>query len=62
MLRLYEFNKAALRCYEKAGFRVMGRRTQSYYVNGHYFDEIFMEMLPQDLTAHRLSDTLPVKP
>lgn len=62
MLRLYEFNKPALRSYEKAGFREIGRRTQSYYVNGHYFDEIFMEMLPQDLTAHRLSATLPVKP
>ena len=62
MLRLFEFNKPALRCYEKAGFRVIGRRTQSYYVNGHYYDEIFMEMMPRDLTAHRLSAALPVKP
>ncbi|WP_018750785.1 GNAT family N-acetyltransferase [Paenibacillus sanguinis] len=62
MLRFFEFNKPALRSYEKAGFRIIGRRTQSYYVNGHYFDEIFMEMLPKDLTAYHLSDTLPVKP
>ncbi|MGG6310406.1 GNAT family N-acetyltransferase [Paenibacillus macerans] len=59
MLRVFEFNQPAIRCYEKAGFRVFGRRTQSYYVNDIYYDEIYMEMLRNDLATKYLDAKLP---
>lgn len=45
MLKVYEFNKPAIRCYEKCGFKVFGTRTKSHYYNGNYYDEIFMEKI-----------------
>lgn len=59
MLRVFEFNQQAVRCYEKAGFRVFGRRSQSYYVNDTYFDEIYMELLRDDCQTTYLDAKLP---
>lgn len=59
MLRVFEFNQPAIRCYEKAGFRVFGRRSQSYYMNDTYFDEIYMEMLRSDCKTTYLDAKLP---
>jgi RimJ/RimL family protein N-acetyltransferase len=33
MLWVYEFNPAAIRCYEKVGFRDCGRRRESRWFN-----------------------------
>jgi RimJ/RimL family protein N-acetyltransferase len=43
MLRVYSFNYAGLRAYEKAGFRVVGTRRQSHLIGGRLWDVIFME-------------------
>ncbi|MDU4695304.1 MULTISPECIES: GNAT family N-acetyltransferase [Paenibacillus] len=59
MLRVFEFNQPAIRCYEKAGFRVFGRRSRSYYVNNDYFDEIYMELLRDDCQTSYLDAKLP---
>lgn len=45
MLWVYEFNQAARRCYEKVGFREVGRRRQSRWLNGRFWDEIAMDLL-----------------
>ncbi|MGH2532871.1 MAG: GNAT family N-acetyltransferase [Thermomicrobiales bacterium] len=45
MLRVYEYNLSARRCYEKAGFREFGRRTQSQFMHGRFWDVIYMECL-----------------
>lgn len=58
MLRVLAFNKPALRCYQKAGFKVFGKRTDGCLVNGGYHDELFMEILSRDLKSSFLDDAL----
>ncbi|NLW02501.1 MAG: GNAT family N-acetyltransferase [Clostridiaceae bacterium] len=62
MLKVFSFNQRAIRSYEKAGFRVFGRRSQAYCVNGKYYDEVFMEALARDFSTTLLDDVLPEKP
>ncbi len=51
MLKLYAFNQDAYRCYEKLGFKEIGRRRQSYFIGGQYHDEIFMDILAHEFKA-----------
>lgn len=48
MLRVFSFNENAIACYKKLGFRVMGKRRQSYYGNGGFCDEIYMDLLKEE--------------
>lgn len=59
MLNVMEFNKGAIRAYEKAGFRVCGRRTEAYYVNGKYYDIIQMEVLSTHFQSDDLAEKMP---
>ncbi len=45
MLAVYAYNPAAIRAYEKAGFRECGRRRESVWMGGRLWDTIFMECL-----------------
>lgn len=47
-LRVYEYNLAGLRAYEKAGFRAIGRQRQCHWLNGRFWDAIHMECLADD--------------
>jgi diamine N-acetyltransferase len=51
MLRVYAFNAAGIRAYEKAGFQVIGRRRESHLMAGRRWDEIFMECLANDFQS-----------
>ena len=44
-LLVYENNPRALRCYEKAGLSVEGRKRQAHYDEGQFFDIILMSIL-----------------
>ncbi len=44
-LHVYESNEGAIRCYEKAGFRIEGRLRQSFFSEGRYWDTIVMGLL-----------------
>lgn len=59
MLKLWSFNRRALRCYEKAGFHKFGVRSRAYLVNGVYHDEIYMEILREAFHSTFLDDMLP---
>ncbi len=48
-LRVHEYNKRAIRVYEKIGFKKIGIRRQNCYIAGKYYDDIYMDILPQDL-------------
>lgn len=48
MLRVYDYNVAARRCYEKVGFREIGRRHRSQFMEGRFWDTIYMECLASD--------------
>lgn len=47
-LNVFSFNELAINCYLKVGFKEYGRRHDSYYLNGKYYDEIKMEILESD--------------
>jgi RimJ/RimL family protein N-acetyltransferase len=51
MLRVYEYNTAAIRVYEQAGFREFGRRRQAQFMDGRFWDVIFMECVARDARA-----------
>jgi diamine N-acetyltransferase len=51
MLWVYEFNPAARRCYEKVGFREIGRRRESRWLNGRFWDEIAMDILDTEFES-----------
>lgn len=58
MLLYYEFNHAARRCYEKAGFREIGRRRQSHWCDGRLWDEVFMDVLASEFESPVLRSIL----
>lgn len=45
LLTVYSFNIPAIKCYEKVGFKQIGKRTKSRYLNNKWYDIIYMEML-----------------
>jgi RimJ/RimL family protein N-acetyltransferase len=51
MLRVYEYNAAARRSYEKVGFREIGRRRGSRWHNGRFWDEVYMDMLASEFES-----------
>lgn len=48
-------NKAAIRAYEKAGFRKIGERRQSGYWLGQPANEVFMDAIPEDFPGPSLA-------
>jgi RimJ/RimL family protein N-acetyltransferase len=44
-LRVYDYNKRAIRSYEKCGFRHEGTMRQARYSDGQYHDELVMGVL-----------------
>ena len=48
MLRVFDYNKRAIKCYEKAGFKKIGERRISHYYNNERHNEIFMDIIKTD--------------
>ncbi len=55
MLKVFEYNLAGRRCYEKVGFREIGRRRESRWYNGRFWDEISMDILASEFESPVLS-------
>ncbi len=47
-LELFSGHPQAQRCYEKIGFKEVGRRREAYFNNGLYIDSIIMDLLKSD--------------
>ena len=47
-LHVFSFNERAIKCYEKCGFKVYGKRTNAKFVDGKYYDIISMEVLAEN--------------
>jgi len=47
-LEVFAYNKRAIRCYEKAGFRHEGTRRQSRFHDGQYHDALRMGILREE--------------
>ena len=48
MLKVFSFNTRAITCYERVGFKEIGRRRESYFFKGKYHDEIYMDILARE--------------
>ena len=48
MLGVMSFNERAIAWYKKVGFKEIGRRRQSYYLNGKYYDSVYMDILKEE--------------
>ena len=51
MLQVTCNNERAIRAYTRAGFRVFGRRRESYRLGGQVFDEIVMDCLATEFRS-----------
>ena len=49
MLKVYSFNKRAIKCNENIGFNIIGRRRNAIERNQETHDIIFMDILYTDL-------------
>ena len=45
MLGTFSFNKRAIRCYEKGGFKLIGRRREARIIAGEKYDLVLMDIL-----------------
>ncbi|MDP9383916.1 MAG: GNAT family N-acetyltransferase [Actinomycetota bacterium] len=49
MLEAHAWSEAALRAYERAGFRLVGRRRGSLMSEGRRYDEVIMDVIAPDV-------------
>ncbi len=47
-LRYLEFNERAKKCYEKCGFKEFGRRRKAEFVDGKFYDLVYMDILKEE--------------
>lgn len=57
-LGTFEFNKRAIRCYQKVGFKEIGRRREARIIAGKKYDIVFMDILASELDTEYLSSLL----
>jgi len=58
LLDTFEFNAAAIRAYEKAGFKLIGRRRAAYVSAGRAWDVLLMDCLASEFTSPVLAGLL----
>jgi len=51
MLGVYSFNKRAINCYKKVGFKEIGRRRQARIIAGKKYDVVLMDILAQEFQS-----------
>ncbi len=51
MLGTFSFNERAIRCYEKVGFREIGRRRQARIIAGKRYDTVLMDILAEEFES-----------
>ena len=59
LLTVNPWNAAAIRAYEKAGFKPIGRRRDALVAHGRRRDEIYMDAIASEFTGSVLADRLP---
>jgi len=57
-LRVHEFNKRAIRVYEKIGFKRIGVRRRAYFLGGKFHNDIFMDIVPEDFDRGIIRDLM----
>ncbi len=60
-LSVYSFNKRAISCYQKLGFKIIGNRREAREIAGKKYDEIFMDILASEFEGN-IFDKLKLNP
>lgn len=47
-LPVHSFNKRAIKCYKKCGFKEIGIRREAYIVGGKKYDQLYMDILASE--------------
>ena len=55
-LSLLSFNERALKCYKKCGFKEAGRLRENRYINGKYYDTIYMDILAEEFNENYIKN------
>lgn len=58
MLGTFSFNKRAIRCYEKVGFKLVGRRREARIIAGEKYDLILMDILAGEFESPYVKSVL----
>jgi len=58
MLTVFDYNLRAKRCYEKVGFKIMGKRRKARFFAGKYHDEIYMDILAEEFKNSKIRKLL----
>ncbi len=53
-LSVYSFNKRAINCYQKLGFKIIGNRREAREIAGQKYDEIYMDILASEFEGNLL--------
>jgi RimJ/RimL family protein N-acetyltransferase len=59
MLEVLPWNAGAIRAYEKAGFKLIGRRRDAILAHGRRWDEVSMDALASEFTGSVLAGRVP---
>ena len=51
MLGVFDFNRRAIECYRKVGFREIGRRRQGRIIAGRKYDVVLMDILAEEFES-----------
>ena len=57
-MKVYSYNKPAIRCYEKVGFKLAGKLRQAKRIGGRWHDEIFMDILEDEFSSPLVADAV----
>jgi hypothetical protein len=58
-VHVFAWNRPAIRCYEKAGFREIGRRRGGAVCMGRRFDVVIMDAVAEEFTGSVLTGLVP---
>ena len=47
-LRVHSFNKRAITCYKKSGFKEIGIRREAYIIGGKKYDQVYMDIIAKE--------------
>ena len=50
------FNERAISCYKKVGFKEYGRRREAYFLNGKYYDNVYMDILAREFEGNYIKN------
>ncbi len=56
MLRVFSYNVRAINCYQKCGFKSIGKRRKAYFYAGKYHDIIYMDILSTEFERSQIKE------